>query len=61
MGATGSGSTTTIAASHDSPRLGGLGIPITFGNPNLREEQADTWTIGVAMDVLEDWRLTVDW
>jgi iron complex outermembrane recepter protein len=43
------------------PTAGGLGIPITFGNPELREEQADTWTIGVAMDVLEDWRLTVDW
>jgi len=40
---------------------GGLGIPNTFGNPNLREEQADTWTIGVAMDLLEDWSLTVDW
>ena len=39
----------------------GVGIPISFGNPNLREEQADTWTIGVAMDILEDWRLTVDW
>jgi len=41
--------------------LGGTGIPNTFGNPNLREEQADTWTIGVAMDILEDWSLTVDW
>jgi outer membrane receptor protein involved in Fe transport len=40
---------------------GGVGIPISFGNPNLREEQADTWTIGVAMDILEDWQLTVDW
>jgi iron complex outermembrane receptor protein len=39
----------------------GVGIPISFGNPNLREEQADTWTIGVAMDILEDWSLTVDW
>ena len=40
---------------------GGVGVPISFGNPNLREEQADTWTIGVAMDILEDWSLTVDW
>jgi iron complex outermembrane recepter protein len=40
---------------------GGLGVPITFGDESLREEQADTWTIGVAMDLLEDWRLTVDW
>jgi outer membrane receptor protein involved in Fe transport len=41
--------------------VGGTGIPNTFGNPNLREEQADTWTIGVAMDILEDFSLTVDW
>ena len=41
--------------------LSGVGVPISFGNPNLREEQADTWTIGVAMDILEDWSLTVDW
>jgi outer membrane receptor protein involved in Fe transport len=41
--------------------LSGVGSPQSFGNPNLREEQADTVTIGVAMDLLEDWRLTVDW
>jgi outer membrane receptor protein involved in Fe transport len=41
--------------------VGAAGIPNSFGNPNLREEQADTWTLGVAMDLLEDWRLTVDW
>jgi outer membrane receptor protein involved in Fe transport len=46
---------------NDFPPGPGLGVPITFGDPNLREEQADTWTIGVAMDILEDWRLTVDW
>jgi outer membrane receptor protein involved in Fe transport len=45
----------------NTPTGPGLGVPITFGNDKLREEQADTWTIGVAMDVLEDWRLTVDW
>jgi len=45
----------------EQPTAGGLGIPISFGNPTLREEQADTWTIGVAMDILEDWSLTVDW
>jgi iron complex outermembrane receptor protein len=45
----------------DQTTAGGVGIPISFGNPNLREEQADTWTIGVAMDILEDWSLTVDW
>jgi outer membrane receptor protein involved in Fe transport len=41
--------------------VGGTGISNTFGNPNLREEQADTWTMGVAMDILEDFRLTVDY
>ncbi len=45
----------------EQPTAGGLGIPNTFGNPNLREEQADTFTLGVAMDLLEDWRLTVDY
>ena len=41
--------------------VGGTGISNTFGNPNLREEQADTFTIGVAMDLFEDFRLTVDY
>jgi outer membrane receptor protein involved in Fe transport len=40
---------------------GGAGIPITFGNSQLREEQADTFTMGIAMELLEDWRLTVDY
>ena len=43
------------------PTVGGAGIPITFGNPQLREEQADTFTMGVAMELFEDWRLTVDY
>ena len=41
--------------------LDGTGIANSFGNPNLREEQADTWTMGVAMSLFDDWRLTVDW
>ena len=41
--------------------LDSAGIPNSFGNPNLREEQADTWTFGVAMSLFNDWRLTVDW
>jgi outer membrane receptor protein involved in Fe transport len=40
---------------------GGAGIPITFGNPLLREEQADTFTMGLAMELMEDWRVTVDY
>ena len=43
------------------PTVGGAGIPITFGNPALREEQADTFTMGVAMELFDDWRLTVDY
>jgi outer membrane receptor protein involved in Fe transport len=45
----------------EQPTAGGLGIALTSGNEQLREEQADTFTIGVAMEILEDWRLTVDW
>ena len=41
--------------------VGGTGVSNTFGNINLREEQADTLTMGVAMDILEDFRLTVDY
>jgi outer membrane receptor protein involved in Fe transport len=37
------------------------GIPNSYGNPDLLEEQADTWTMGIAMSLFEDWRLTVDW
>jgi hypothetical protein len=33
----------------EQPTAGGLGIALTSGNEALREEQADTWTIGVAM------------
>jgi outer membrane receptor protein involved in Fe transport len=45
----------------EQPTAGGLGVPNSFGNPNQREEQADTWTLGVAMDLLNDFTLTVDW
>jgi outer membrane receptor protein involved in Fe transport len=43
------------------PTAGGAGIPITFGNTQLREEKADTFTMGVAMEFFDDWRLTVDY
>ncbi len=43
------------------PTVGGAGIPINFGNAQLREEQADTFTMGVAMELFDDWRLTVDY
>ncbi len=37
------------------------GTQNSFGNPNVREEQADTFTLGVVMDFLDDWSLTVDY
>jgi iron complex outermembrane receptor protein len=37
------------------------GTQNTFGNPNVHEEQADTFTLGVVMDFLEDWTLSVDY
>jgi outer membrane receptor protein involved in Fe transport len=43
------------------PVGGGNGIQNAFGNPNLLEEQADTFTLGVVMDILENWTLTVDY
>jgi outer membrane receptor protein involved in Fe transport len=61
MGSTGQLEYYDNRAITEQPTVGGLGIPITFGNENLREEQADTWTMGVAMEVAEDWRLAVDW
>jgi outer membrane receptor protein involved in Fe transport len=45
----------------DQPQVGGLGIRNSFGNLNLREEQADTWTMGVVMDFHDNFTLTVDW
>jgi outer membrane receptor protein involved in Fe transport len=38
-----------------------VGIENTTGNVNLTEEQADTFTLGVVMDFLENWTLTVDY
>lgn len=43
------------------PLAGGTGTQNSFGNPSLTEETADTFTLGVAMEFLENWRLTVDY
>ena len=51
-------SRTTPAA---QPTVGRHRHPEQLGNPNLSEEQADTLTIGVVMDILENWTLTVDY
>jgi outer membrane receptor protein involved in Fe transport len=61
MGPSGAAEYYDLRTLAEQPTGGGLGVPNSFGNPDLREEQADTWTIGVAMDLLEDWRITVDW
>jgi outer membrane receptor protein involved in Fe transport len=43
------------------PTVGGVGIQNQLGNENLAEEQADTLTVGVVMDLLENWTLSVDY
>lgn len=43
------------------PTLGGLGTQNTFGNPDVHEEKADTLTLGVVMDFLDNATLTVDY
>lgn len=40
---------------------GSAGIQNSFGNPNVREETADTLTLGLVMDLLENWNLTLDY
>jgi len=46
---------------NEQPQVGGLGTQNTFGNPDVFEEQADTLTLGVVMDLFENWTLTVDY
>ncbi len=43
------------------PTVGGVGIQNQLGNPDLAEEQADTLTVGVVMDILENWTVSVDY
>ena len=45
----------------DQPTGGGLGIRNSFGQPDLMEEQADTFTLGVVMNLHENFTLTVDY
>ena len=40
---------------------GSAGTQNTYGNLNVREEKADTFTLGVVMDFLENWTLSVDY
>jgi hypothetical protein len=43
------------------PTVGNTGVSNSFGNPDLREEQADTFTLGMVMDFHDNFTLTVDW
>ncbi|HUF71595.1 MAG TPA: TonB-dependent receptor [Gammaproteobacteria bacterium] len=45
----------------DQPQVGGLGTGNSIGQINLREERADTFTIGTVMDFHDNFTLTVDW
>jgi outer membrane receptor protein involved in Fe transport len=40
---------------------GGIGIENQLGNPALQEEDADTLTLGVVMNVFDKWQLSVDY
>jgi iron complex outermembrane receptor protein len=55
------GSDFYYSPSRTQDTVGGTGVSNTFGNTQLREEQADTFTLGIAMDLFEDFRLTVDY
>jgi outer membrane receptor protein involved in Fe transport len=53
------GATSYYAA--PQPTAGLTGIQNQFGNPNLLEEDADTLTIGVVMNIAEKWQLSLDY
>lgn len=40
---------------------GSAGIQNSFGNPNVHEEKANTFTLGMVMDILQKWNMTVDY
>jgi iron complex outermembrane recepter protein len=43
------------------PLGGGNGTQNSQGNPNLFEEQSDTLTLGVVMNLFDDWTISVDY
>jgi len=53
------GATTYYAS--PQPTMGVTGISNQLGNPELSEEDADTLTIGVVMELFENWSVTVDY
>lgn len=61
MGDTGAAEYYDMRTVAQQPEVGGVGIQNSFGNPNLQEEQADTLTLGLVMNVVENVTVTVDW
>lgn len=45
----------------NQPTVGGTGVSNSFGNRNLREERADTFTLGMVMQFRDNLQLSVDW
>jgi iron complex outermembrane receptor protein len=37
------------------------GTQNTFGNPNVHEEEADTFTLGIVLDPFDNWTMSVDY
>jgi iron complex outermembrane receptor protein len=65
MGVTGAAEYYDLRPVTDQPTNTGFfrsaGTQNSFGNPNVSEEQADTFTLGVVMDFLDNWTLSVDY
>ncbi|MDX1562243.1 MAG: TonB-dependent receptor, partial [Gammaproteobacteria bacterium] len=61
MGTSGAAEYYDLRPLSEQPTGGGTGVSNSFGNPNLREERADTWTLGMVMDFHDNFTLTVDW
>ncbi|HEX5419979.1 MAG TPA: TonB-dependent receptor, partial [Gammaproteobacteria bacterium] len=61
MGVTGAAEYYDNRALAEQPTGGGLGIPANFGNPDVQEEKADTFTLGVVMNMAANTTLTVDY
>ena len=40
---------------------GGTGIQNQLGNPDLQQEDADTWTMGLVANIAKSWTLSVDY
>ncbi|HEX5418445.1 MAG TPA: TonB-dependent receptor, partial [Gammaproteobacteria bacterium] len=61
MGVSGAAEYYDNRALAEQPTAGSLGIPANFGNPDVKEEKADTFTLGVVMNMATNTTLTVDY